>query len=111
MMVSPHPVLYLDTLKVSTIEQTAEEGELVVVKGNALILGTMVRKLPLLLKDALFSAKSMAIMFGNGSVDDYNDELLFMKTEQFILLATLPAEGTSLLVGIYEGPDGTRVNP
>lgn len=33
-----HPVLYLDTLKVSTIEQTAEEAEARGGKGNAALI-------------------------------------------------------------------------
>ena len=45
------PVLYLDTLKVSTIEETASSTDATGGKGNAkLIPGTMVRKSPLLLK-------------------------------------------------------------
>lgn len=64
------PVLYLDTLKVSTIEQTAEEAEAKGGKGNATLISWDYGKdITVTLEDALFSAKSMAIMFGNGTVD------------------------------------------
>ena len=62
-----HPVLYLDTLKVSTIEQTAEEAEARGGKGNPpLIIWDYGKEITVTLEDALFSAKSMAIMFGDG---------------------------------------------
>ena len=58
------PVLYLDTLKVSTIEQTAEQAEARGGKGNsALIAWDYGKEINVTLEDALFSAKSMAIMF------------------------------------------------
>lgn len=83
-----YPVLYLDTLKVSTIEQTAETTEARGGKGNpALIAWDYGKEINVTLEDALFSAKSMAIMFGNGSVGAYNystsDSMngLIMKTE------------------------------
>lgn len=106
-----HPVLYLDTLKVSTIEQTAEEAEARGGKGNAaLIAWDYGKEITVTLEDALFSAKSMAIMFGNGSVNDYEGENAYiMKTEQFIATAaTLPVEGTSSAGWNfqYAGPDG-----
>ena len=62
-----NPVLFLDTLKVSTIEQTAETSEARGGKGNAaLIMWDYGKEINVTLEDALFSAKSMAIMFGNG---------------------------------------------
>ena len=64
------PVLYLDTLKVSTIEQTAEEVSANGGKGNPpLIVWDYGKDITVTLEDALFSAKSMAIMFGDGTVD------------------------------------------
>lgn len=63
------PVLYLDTLKVSTIEQTAETSYATGGKGNTnLIAWDFGKELNITLEDALFSAKSMAIMFGDGTV-------------------------------------------
>ena len=76
------PVLYLDTLKVSTIEQTAEEAEARGGKGNApLIIWDYGKEINVTLEDALFSAKSMAIMFGNGQVTEENKVL---KTVHFV---------------------------
>lgn len=116
-----HPVLYLDTLKVSTIEQTAELGEARGGKGNAaLIAWDYGKEITVTLEDALFSAKSMAIMFGNGSIDEYGNEEnpgLIMKTEQFVATGTtVPTEGNSVSGWRhqYEGPDGrlyNKVNP
>lgn len=60
------PVLYLDTLKVSTIEQTAEQAEARGGKGNPpLIIWDYGKEINVTLEDALFSMKSMAIMFGD----------------------------------------------
>lgn len=64
-----HPVLYLDTLKVSTIEQTAETSDARGGKGNPkLITWDYGKDITVTLEDALFSAKSLSIMFGNGTV-------------------------------------------
>ena len=123
--VPAHPVLYLDTLKVSTIEQTAEEAEARGGKGNAaLIAWDYGKEITITLEDALFSAKSMAIMFGNGSIDEYNGNKAFiMKSEQFIATATaLPTEAESAATAkivsgwnqAYDGPDGKvykKINP
>jgi hypothetical protein len=60
------PVLYLDTLKVSTIEQTAENTSARGGKGNPeLISWDYNKEVNVTLEDALFSPKSMAIMFGD----------------------------------------------
>lgn len=60
------PVLYLDTLKVSTIEQTAENTSARGGKGNPeLIIWDYGKEITVTLEDALFSAKSMAMMFGD----------------------------------------------
>ena len=79
-----YPVLYLDTLKVSTIEQTAEQAEARGGKGNApLIIWDYGKEINVTLEDALFSAKSMAIMFGNGTVRSSGTDTNIMKTIQF----------------------------
>ena len=63
------PVLYLDTLKVSTIEQTAEQSDARGGKGNPkLITWDYGKDITVTLEDALFSAKSLSIMFGDGNV-------------------------------------------
>ena len=69
------PALYLDTLKVSTIEQTAETSDARGGKGNPkLITWDYGKEINVTIEDALFSAKSMAIMFGNGTVASTNNE-------------------------------------
>jgi hypothetical protein len=63
------PVLYLDTLKVSTIEQSSETVDATGGKGNVKLLSWDTNKeITLTLEDALFSAKSLGIMFG-GSME------------------------------------------
>ena len=115
-----YPVLYLDTLKVSTIEQTAEQAEARGGKGNPpLIIWDYGKEINVTLEDALFSAKSMAIMFGNGQVKTYgtgkNDYI--MKTEQFTATATeLPTAEKSVSgwSNVFTGPDGKsykKMNP
>ena len=114
-----YPVLYLDTLKVSTIEQTAEEAEARGGKGNAaLIAWDYGKEINVTLEDALFSAKSMAIMFGNGRVKEFSsagktetDESapFIMKTIQIV--PTTAGEDPS--GDKYEAPDGklyTKLN-
>lgn len=68
------PVLYLDTLKVSTIEQTAETSDARGGKGNPkLVSWDYGKEINVSLEDALFSAKSMSIMFGDGATPDEMD--------------------------------------
>lgn len=63
------PVLFLDTLKVSTIEQTAETTDARGGKGNPkLITWDYGKEITVNIEDALFSPKSMAIMLGDGQV-------------------------------------------
>lgn len=65
------PVLYLDTLKVSTIEQTAESTSARGGKGNPeLIVWDYGKEITVTLEDALFSPKSMALMFGAVDTDN-----------------------------------------
>lgn len=104
------PVLYLDTLKVSTLEQTAEDTASKGGKGNAdLIIWDFGKEINITLEDALFSAKSMAIMFGNGTVTDYTGASAFiMKTEKFVATATTVPTTTdgSGWSAKYTAPDG-----
>lgn len=102
-----HPVLYLDTLKVSTIEQTAEEAEARGGKGNAaLIAWDYGKEINVTLEDALFSAKSMAIMFGNGKVKSFDDKGTdyIMKTIQVVPTT----KGVDPNGGKWTGPDGKQ---
>ena len=59
------PVLYLDTLKVSTIEETASSTDATGGKGNAkLISWDFGKEITITLEDALFSMESLALMHG-----------------------------------------------
>lgn len=118
-----NPVLYLDTLKVSTIEQTAEEAEARGGKGNAaLIAWDYGKEITVTLEDALFSAKSMAIMFGNGKVKSFDstsasgsDADYIMKTIQITTTKDKKDPNASTDGKVYwVGPDGKKrevVNP
>lgn len=62
------PWLYLDSLKVSTIEQTADQVEARGGKGNSpLIIWDFNKEINLTLEDALYTPRSMALMFGGNS--------------------------------------------
>ena len=70
------PVLYLDTLKVSTIEETGEQAEARGGKGNApLIIWDYGKEITLTLEDALFSMKSMQIMQGADKVESKETQI------------------------------------
>ena len=120
------PALYIDTAKVSTIEQTADDTSAMGGKGNAkLITWDFNKEITVTIEDALFSAKSMAIMFGNGKVKTVKKGTkgaLIMKTEEFVATGTaLPTKGdgqkysdASGWSATYEGPDGMvyeKLNP
>lgn len=76
------PVLYFDTLKVSTTEQTAENTSARGGKGNPeLILWDYNKEITLNLEDALFSMKSLAIMYGsNAKVAAADEKITIRKT-------------------------------
>lgn len=60
------PVLYLDTLKVSTVEQTASSSDARGGKGNPkLVSWDFGKEINVTLTDALFSPASMALMYGD----------------------------------------------
>ena len=63
--VTGEPVLELDSLKVSTIEMTAEQSEARGGKGNPpLIIWDYGREVNITLEDALMSMKSFEVMYG-----------------------------------------------
>lgn len=128
-----YPVLYLDTLKVSTIEQTAETADARGGKGNPkLISWDYGKEITVTLEDALFSAKSLAIMFGNGTVADLSSDQtaysgdsaiqgkqILMRTEKFTATkntdsATPETALTAGWTSEYVDPNGkkhTKLNP
>lgn len=64
-----YPVLVLDTLKVTSIEQTAETAEARGGKGNAkLIVWDFGKEITVNIEDALFSPKSLSIMLADGLI-------------------------------------------
>lgn len=68
-----YPVLVLDSLKVTSIEQTAESTEARGGKGNAkLIVWDFGKEITVNIEDALFSPKSLSIMFADGIVASDN---------------------------------------
>lgn len=65
---STTPFLFLDTLKVSTIEQTAEQSDARGGKGNSkLITWDYGKEINVTLEDALYSPRSMALMWASDS--------------------------------------------
>lgn len=66
------PVLFLDTLKVSTLDQTAEEVYAQGGKGNANLIGwDYGKEITLSLQDALFTPASMSAIFGTYEGNDF----------------------------------------
>ena len=66
------PVLFLDTLKVSTLEQTAESTDATGGRGNAkLITWDYGKEITLTLQDALYSPASMSAMLGSYEGNDF----------------------------------------
>lgn len=74
------PVLFLDTLKVSTLEKTAEKVEARGGKGNKkLITWNFGKEVTLNLEDALFSPASMSMIWGgklNSKLSDYTSTIV-----------------------------------
>lgn len=70
------PVLYIDTAKVSTLEQTAENTYATGGKGNAKLIGwDFGKEITLNIEDAVFSPKSLSVMFGDGTVDTEESQI------------------------------------
>ena len=106
------PVLYLDTLKVSTIEQTAETSDARGGKGNPkLITWDYGKDITVTLEDALFSPKSLAIMFGDGVVTPATGDALEI-TKTVVARATKDAGDAStysikkLTLDVYNSTSG-----
>ena len=103
-----NPVLYLDTLKVSTIEQTAETSDARGGKGNPkLITWDYGKDITVTLEDALFSPKSLAIMFGDGKVRSGSDVLGYVEKT---VMARVDSNGTleEVVVDVFEDNKAVR---
>ena len=98
------PVLYLDTLKVSTIEQTAETSEARGGKGNPkLVSWDYGKEITVSLEDALFSAKSMSLMFGDGETPN---EVAGAVTRTTVMRA---GDGVDFFVADMAGENGGAI--
>ena len=83
------PVLFLDTLKVSTVEQTASSADARGGKGNPkLVSWDFGKEINVTLTDALFSPASMAIMFGDKDGVDTKDTEKIVKVAMARVLKT-----------------------
>lgn len=93
------PVLFLDTLKVSTIEQTAEQSEARGGKGNSpLIIWDFGKEITVTLEDALFTPKSMAVMFGSNT-----------EVDALAVATTTVAQMKRVDISTYSAPSGASV--
>ena len=106
------PVLFLDTLKVSTIEQTAEQAEARGGKGNPpLIIWDYGKEITITLEDALFSPASMAVMFGddNGLTSVTSVTRMTKKALTATDVTSLPTNGVKWFVADSQGKGMTTV--
>ena len=95
------PVLYLDTLKTSTLSQSSETVDARGGKGNVKILSWDTNKeLTIEMEDAVYSAKSLGIMFG-GDMKVYGDKQEVLKTLRFDPSAITEAAVTGSSVSDY----------
>ena len=98
------PVLYLDTLKVSTIEQTSETADARGGKGNPkLVSWDYGKEINVTLEDALFSAKSLSIMFGDGTVTHNSSGIVHRTT-----VAKYKATGSYFMADVYKDGGAVR---
>ena len=71
------PLFVLDTLKVSTIENTAEQADARGGKGNApLIIWDYGREITITLQDAVLSMETLSMMFENGVATSGDNEIV-----------------------------------
>ena len=93
------PILYLDTLKVSTVEQTAESTDARGGKGNAaLISWDYGKEITVTLEDALYSVKSLALMFGDKDSGTNPTTATILKTLWKANVSTADASGATAII-------------
>ena len=106
------PVLFLDTLKVSTIEQTAEQVDARGGKGNPkLITWDYGKEITVNVEDALFSPKSMSIMLGDGTVQQGGGA--FIRKTAVIRMGTASEGKVKMLndyvvADVYDATEGSK---
>jgi len=84
---SPTPVMYFDTLKISNVEQTAEEAMARGGKGNPkLISWNYGKEINITLQDALVSMKSLELLMG-GTVNNYSATTKKIKKAEVVSVA------------------------
>lgn len=99
------PVLVLDSLKVTSIEQTAETTEARGGKGNAkLIVWDFGKEITVNIEDALFSPKSLSIMMADGRVTNDTENKFIRKSVRVV------ATNTSTVAPVVK-LDGKDVDP
>ena len=105
------PVLYLDTLKISTVETTAETTMAQGGKGNApLIMWDYGKEITVTLEDALFSAKSLAVMYGDGNVYDSVSSPYIMRTMTYTATTNATtASAIASMIGTIDLGNGKSV--
>lgn len=102
------PVLYLDTLKVSTVEQTASSSDARGGKGNPkLVSWDFGKEINVTLTDALFSPASMAIMFGGKDGVGTEDTTKITKVAMTRILN--PASDSTVEMDTAEGRKTVKV--
>ena len=96
------PVLYLDSLKVSTIEQSAETVDAQGGKGNVKLISWDTNKeVTATFEDALFSVKSLAIMFG-GKVEENGADQEVLKTLPKSMVQASGTDAWTFTIGGYK---------
>lgn len=102
------PVLYLDTLKVSTVEQTASSADARGGKGNPkLVSWDFGKEINVTLTDALFSPASMALMFGDKDGVGTEDTTKITKVAMTRILN--PAADSTIEMDTAEGRKTVKV--
>lgn len=107
------PFLFLDTLKVSTLEQTAEQVDARGGKGNPkLITWDYGKEINVTLEDALYSPASMALMWGGdkaawATVTEIEKMLKYTPTADGEVTTIVDGLGKSWTVKGYFDEDGT----
>lgn len=97
------PVLYLDTLKVSTIEETAEQTEARGGKGNPpLIIWDYGKEITVTLEDALFSMKSMSVMHSQDVNVKTSANVAIPKAGKFVAMASGSEGVPSAVAGLAD---------
>lgn len=108
-----YPVLVLDSLKVTSIEQTAENTAARGGKGNAkLIVWDFGKEITVNIEDALFSPKSLSIMFADGTVTTESSKATVLKSARVVATTNstpaLEIDGTKVTAEVkwYEAKEG-----